>query len=187
MSMLFSLRRVTQQALNDLIRDPSDIVFYLYGYEPEVPKPGFFARLLGAKTESPVKRTWVAPPDDQVLDLDKNWHILHYLFCRQPWDGPLPQSTLMMGGVELGDIDVGYGPARGLRTDEIEAFLGFLESLKKEEFGRDVTSEEVEENEIYACEWSPDDGQILWEYVDALKAFLKKTKNEQHCVILYLY
>lgn len=187
MSMLFNLRRVNDEELEALIREPSDIFFFLYGSEPYVPKKSFFARLLDANKEAAPKREWKAPADDMILDLGKNWHILHYLFCKCPWEGPLPQATLMSGGVEIGNIDVGYGPARGLRPSDVNAFLGFLDALKENEFGANVSKKDVEENEIYYQGWSQDHGQPLWEYVVELRQFLQKAEDENNGVILYLY
>lgn len=124
-----------------------------------------------------------------VLSLDKNWHVLHYLLSRAPWDGPLPKATLMCGGDELGTVDVGYGPARILKQQQINEFLDYLENLKKENFALGVTSSELEENEIYGAypEWSPRDAGELWGYIEELKLFLSKAKNQDESIILYLY
>lgn len=187
MSMLYSLRRVSVEQLDALARDPSDIFFFLHGSEPYAPKPGFLARLFGGKPAKAPPRAWQAPAEGTVLDLDKNWHILHYLFCRHAWEGPLPQASLLAGGVELGEVEVGYGPARGLRPPEVAAFLGYLETLDRDSFGADVSAREVEQNDIYWEAWRPEQARELWEYVDELKAFLKRARDENHGILLYLY
>jgi hypothetical protein len=48
-------------------------------------------------------------PDD--LDVDKAWHGIHFLLCGQAWESPFPLGFIL-GGEEVGDVDVGYGPAR---------------------------------------------------------------------------
>lgn len=59
------------------------------------------------------------------LNLDKSWHLLHYLFTGRAWDGPMPAAALLVGGREVGE-DLGYGPARTLSAQETKAFAQFL-------------------------------------------------------------
>lgn len=188
MSMLFSLRRVSNDDLQHLIADPSDIHFFLYGAEPYQAKPSLFKRWLsGKKAQAPQQRNWQAPPTDMELDLEKNWHILHYLFCRSAWEGTLPEATLLAGGVNLGEVDVGYGPARALQKEEINTFLSFLDSLQKESFGLHLSAQEVEENQIYFQDWMPEYGQTLWSYVLELRQFFKAAMDAGDGIILYMY
>ena len=188
MSMLFTLRRVPKDEASSLIQDPSDIFFFLHGNEPYEPPKSFIQKLFGSKGEPKPQREWVQPGEGTVLDLDKNWHVLHYLLSRTPWEGPMPQASLM-GGVELGKVDVGYGPARLLAPQQIEEFLNYLGSLNENEFGSDVTASELEENEIYGAypEWSPAAAKELWGYIEELKSFFSKAKSAGESVILYLY
>ena len=48
--------------------------------------------------------------DGTALELDKSWHVLHFLFTGHPSHGPMPAAALLSGGREIGD-DLGYGPA----------------------------------------------------------------------------
>lgn len=123
------------------------------------------------------------------MELDKNWHVLHYLFCRKPWDGPLPQATLMCGSTELGTVDVGYGPARALNPEEVDDFLNFLNALEKEQYASGITPEEFEQNEIYGAfpEWNANDANNLWKYVEEMKSFFNKAKSENNGILFYLY
>ena len=52
------------------------------------------------------------------LDLDKAWHGIHFLLTGSAWEGEEPLCYLLAGGQEVGDEDVGYGPARVLRPRE---------------------------------------------------------------------
>ncbi|AEF99128.1 YfbM family protein [Methylomonas methanica] len=187
MSMLFTLQQVELEQLESLIKDPSDIFFFLHGPETYIPKKGFFSRLFAAP-EPPAQRPWQALPEDSLLDLDKNWHILHYLLADCPWDGPLPQATLLSGGIQLGDVDVGYGPARALRPADIKAFLSFLNDLKADEFGANVSQHDFDQNEIYcSANWQVEDGNLLWTYVVALQNFLREAVARNKGIILYIY
>ncbi len=46
------------------------------------------------------------------ITLDKNWHGVHFLLCGAPEPGITLLSQVVMGGVEIGEDDNGYGPAR---------------------------------------------------------------------------
>jgi hypothetical protein len=48
-----------------------------------------------------------AKPGGDSLILDRTWHVIHFLLCGQPWDGPDPLKYAVLGGVELS------GPASG--------------------------------------------------------------------------
>lgn len=189
MSMLFDLRQVSNEKLQSLLNDPSDIFFFLHGSEPYKPPESFFKRLFSPKTETPSVREWHPPEKGMRMELDNSWHVLHFLLCGKPWEGPLPQATLMCGGTELGSIDVGYGPARILNDTEVEAFINYLNSLTKETYASGITFKELEENEIYGAypEWSEDEANTLWEYVEEMKIFFEKAKSENNGVILYCY
>jgi hypothetical protein len=64
---------------------------------------------------------------EQALDLEKSWHILHYLFTGDIDDSSVPGSALLTGE-PLGE-DLGYGPARLHGVRETRDFGHFLENL----------------------------------------------------------
>lgn len=69
-------------------------------------------------------------PIETSMDLDKSWHVLHYVFTGGVGGEPLPAGALL-GGDEVGP-DVGYGPARLLGEDAVRGFSDFLGSLSVE-------------------------------------------------------
>jgi len=85
-------------------------------------KRGFFQRLFGGKNvpvaalppQGPRDLSF-APDELQRLDLDKAWGGLHFLLTGTAWEGEPPHSFLLDGDT-VGDIDVGYGPARVHRS-----------------------------------------------------------------------
>jgi Domain of unknown function (DUF1877) len=66
-------------------------------------------------------------PLQEALDLEKSWHILHYLFTGSLDDMSSPGAALL-SGEDLGE-DVGYGPARLHGENQTAAFAHFLETL----------------------------------------------------------
>ena len=65
-------------------------------------------------------------PLQEALDLQKSWHILHYLFTGSIDDTRSPGAGLL-SGEELGE-DIGYGPARLHDQKRAAEFARFLES-----------------------------------------------------------
>ena len=190
MSMLFTLRQVSAPQLEQLINDPTDIYFFLNGEaQQQPPPPSFFARLFGKKQNQKPARLWEKPSDESLLDLDKNWHIRHFAFCLSAEVGPLPQATLMAGGVELGTIDVGYGPARALTIKDLTSFLQFLNGLTLQTFASEVTSESIEKHEIYfsAEDWGAEAKEALWGYVVELRQFIQAAVEKNNGIVVHLY
>jgi hypothetical protein len=80
-------------------------------------------------------------PFEEVLDLKKTWHILHYVFTGHvgAWEAP---GDALLTGHELGD-DVGYGPARLHDERETEKFAHFLNALDVERLQARVNYREM--------------------------------------------
>ncbi len=73
------------------------------------------------------------------ISLDKDWHGVHFLLCGAAEPGGTLLSQVVMGGVEVGEDDNGYGPARYFtadRTAEIARALAdpALEAAMKARF-----------------------------------------------------
>lgn len=189
MSMLFDLRRLPAAQLHSLLADPSDIFFFLHGQEPYQQPKSFFQRIFKGNSKQKTEKKWEPPTEGTVLELDKNWHVLHYLFCRSTEEGEFPAATLLCGGQEIGSVDVGYGPARALLPDEVEKFYQFLTSLNKESYWQGVTAQALEESEIYGAyqEWGKEDAFSLWEYVEQMKSLIARAVANGEGVILYVY
>lgn len=69
-------------------------------------------------------------PFEEVLDLDKSWNILHYLFTGHSDAASAPGDALLSG--EPIGRDLGYGPLRAHDVAETRAFRDFLEPLTTE-------------------------------------------------------
>src|SRR5690348_12146296 len=54
-----------------------------------------------------------------LVDVDKAWHCLHFLLTGTAWGGEPPLNFVAIGGTEIGEEDVGYGPARGFASQEL--------------------------------------------------------------------
>src|SRR5688572_4637046 len=63
------------------------------------------------------------------VDVDKAWHCLHFLLTGTAWEGDPPLNFIVAGGSEVGDEDVGYGPARGFSSPEVRAIADALDGI----------------------------------------------------------
>jgi Domain of unknown function (DUF1877) len=71
-------------------------------------------------------------PFEELLNLKKTWHILHYLFTGHLDKSKAPGDALL-SGQELGDDEMGYGPARLHDEQETAEFSRFLNALEVEQ------------------------------------------------------
>ncbi len=69
------------------------------------------------------------PPPNEYVDADKAWHILHFLLTGTAWEGEAPLNFIVRGGQEIGEEDVGYGPARALLPAAVVTLDAALEAL----------------------------------------------------------
>lgn len=64
----------------------------------------------------------------------------------------VPQAMLLAGGQALGDVDVGYGPARLYAPNELADFSAFVHTLNEHTFLDDVRASDLREHEIYGAQ-----------------------------------
>ena len=120
------------------------------------PRPGFFARLMGAKVEPPPP-----PPPLQLAlgegdlgpagDFEKSWHGLHYLLTGTSDEGKPPFGFLMHGR-EL-ELEDGESPLITHSSADTRRIADALTSLSDEEVRRRVNLAEMNELELYPGKW----------------------------------
>jgi hypothetical protein len=104
----------------------------LDAYENARGKPsGFLDKIFGQRNGKTEQLTEFTLADDEVIhtDLDKAWHGLHYMLTKSAWEGEEPLNFLLKGGVEVGDIEVGYGPARVFTSEEVHQINAALKPI----------------------------------------------------------
>jgi hypothetical protein len=86
----------------------------------------------------------------EPVELDKWWHILHYLVTESAEEADPPLGLAILGGRPVGD-DLGYGPALILTPEEVAAVSVALDAL---------------DDDTLAERWIPPPGVYLAEHVD---------------------
>jgi len=90
---------------------------------------------------------------ESALDLQKAWHILHFLFTGHVDAADAPGDALL-SGEPLGE-DVGYGPARLHGPEATLAFDRFLTTLDVERLQARVSIVEMRRLNIYSLPMGP--------------------------------
>ena len=127
----------------------------------------------------------------EEYDVDKAWHGIHFLLTGTAWEGPPPLNFLVGGGTEVGDVDVGYGPARGLRHSEVLKLAKALEPLSGSELRTRFDPARMIELEIYPTIWDrplDEDDTIgyLINFYDGLRSFVRSAATDGRALLVYL-
>ena len=150
------------------------------------PKWGLVSRILG-KSKQP--RRPAEPPEldvtsdeRNITDLDKAWHGIHFLLTGSAWEGDPPLNFLVCGGRKVGDIDIGYGPARVFRAIEVHGISCALSIFSPEVLKERFDPVRMTQEDIYPTIWNRDPSEddalgYLLEYFAVLKDFVQKAAD----------
>ncbi|MBX3434237.1 MAG: YfbM family protein [Pirellulales bacterium] len=194
MSMILALRQATPSDLKTLLDEPSRIEGFL-GFEelaPLAPKTSWLAKVFGGwRTEPIISKRFERNEELPEIDLDKAWHGLHFLYSGSEWDGEMPEAFLLKSGQSIGDLNVGYAPARAVLPAELPPFNQFLDSIDEQELQRRYDPEILARNHIYPEIWDrkpPEDDPLgyLIEYHSALKEFIAQSTEDAMGLVIYL-
>jgi hypothetical protein len=163
MSMIGNYRRLSEEDLDEILQEPESILNALYPEDSDI-------------------------PDGSQLDIDKAWHLIHFLLTGEPWEGAEPLCNAVLGGAEIDEEDVGYGPARYLTSTEVNAVATALASISPEELWTRFDLAKVHEADIYPSSWEGNDSDrdYILSYFNDLKAFFTTAQQQHDCMILYL-
>jgi len=167
MSMTGRYLLLTVPQLDDLIDETVDILEFVY--------PEDFGNLADA------------------LDLDKTWHVIHYLLNGEVWDGEEPLFDAVLGGVELPGTDGGYGPFRYLLPEDVQLTAAALADIPVAALWERFEPGEAEGEEIYGWTTSAVGPEALsthraWvsERYDALRTYFAGAARAGKAMLLHL-
>jgi hypothetical protein len=160
MSMIGEYRRVESNKLQDLLKDPESLMNFLFE----------------------------ANDPENSLNVDKSWHIIHFLLNDDPWEGSPPLFNAVLGGTEIGDTDNGYGPARYLTPEQVNETTNTLVSVPPEAMIERYDSTKANKSKIYTGNWSDSDEDR--EYISSnykeIVNFFQKASDQKQAVLLWL-
>ena len=201
MGMVLGLNTLSDENINKLLSDPPLVWKVLAPDDPEIyeearkskTSTGFFSKLFKKKKD--VEQAQFDEASMELnenegvnADLDKAWHGIHYLLTGSVWEGDTPQNFLIAGGETIGEIDVGYGPARCIKSDDVRRIYEHLSGISVEDLESRFDPVKMMANEIYPEIWDrkEDDGNLdyLIEYFEELKHFISKADENNMGIII---
>jgi hypothetical protein len=104
---------------------------------------------------------------------------------------PPPLDFIIAGGQEVGDVDVGYGPARALRNAELKETVAALDPISAEILRERFDPPQMMKLGIYPEIWDRDPAEddtlaYLVEYFEMLKPFLARGAASGLGVLIYV-
>jgi len=203
MSMILEMSTVSDASLARVVADPplvwkvlapDDADMYAAARaEAGASEGGFFRRLFGrpARARMPAVDLPLAEGEVDTIDLDKAWHGIHFMLTGSAWEGEPPLSFLMRGGDELGDVEVGYGPARGMNAGDVKAVAVALQDIDETFMRARFDPAQMMQLDIYPGIWDRDPGEddsfgYCMEYFAELKAFVARAAGRDAGLIISL-
>ncbi|HKE96334.1 MAG TPA: YfbM family protein [Povalibacter sp.] len=131
--------------------------------------------------------------DGEVVEthLDKTWHGIHYMLTQSAWEGDAPLNFLLAGGIEVGDLEVGYGAARVFSSEQVTGIAGALQRLDESFLRSRFNPDEMMSLEIYPTIWDRDPKEddpfgYCAEYFVELKSFVRRAAERKTGLLIHL-
>jgi hypothetical protein len=151
----------------------------------------FEARRLGAADAAavaadPSAGAAVLERTEDVLDLDKAWHGIHFLLTGSAWETTPGAGEAVLGGVPVGD-DRGYGPARLVAAEQVRAVAAGLGELTGEALQARFDPAALMAEAIYPQVWDDEDfaNYLLPNFLD-LQTFYRAAAERGEAVLLLI-
>lgn len=122
----------------------------------------------------------------EPLDIDKTWHVIHFLLTGEVWGGEYPLCNAVLGGTELPGTDAGYGPFRYLTPDEVQSTAKALAEISPADLWVRFIPEDDEVAEIYG--WIGDEMQFEYvsENYEPLRTYFSEAAAAGKAMLLHL-
>ncbi|MDH5600127.1 MAG: YfbM family protein [Gammaproteobacteria bacterium] len=199
MGMCLALHSVSDKNIANILASPALIWRLLAAEDPEIyietvkeNSAGFFARLFGKKNTD----TEIVVPDLDFVegeniddDLDKSWHGIHYCLNKTEYEAEPPMDFITLGGETVGDIEVGYGPARLLNSETVREIHQRLLKITTEQLHQNYDPDEMNKLDIYPNIWVRDDEEgfeYIEDYFENLKTFTANCVKHKLGMAVYL-
>jgi hypothetical protein len=161
MGMIGNLRPASDAEIERLLANPSEITRFLYGSE--------------------------ADGCERVV-IDKAWHAIHYALNGSRLGGQEPLNFLVSEGTPVGQVDVGYGPARVLTSQQVRAIAASLAALPPEDLVKRVDLKTLDDEIIYPGGWQRDGmgiDYVVSNYRD-MRSLIERLAERGEGLVLYI-
>jgi hypothetical protein len=158
--MIGNLRPATDAEIERLLANPEHVTRFLYG---------------GESTSA------------HRAVLGRAWHAIHFVLTGSRLGGEAPLNFLADEGTPVGDVDVGFGPARVLTSRQVRRLAEALVPLDIPAFARKVDVQALDDAAIYPGEWSHNgSGESLSTSYQALRDLVLRSAEAGLGLVLYI-
>ena len=200
MGMVCAYQAVSDDNLDRILAKPPLIWRLIAPDDPEIyvqtiseaAKSGFLQRAFKrTRTDEAVSVPDLNLVDGEQVDgdLDKSWHGIHFCLNGTAYEAPAPMDFITMGGQSVGDIDVGYGPARAFRANAVRELSSVLDPIGVDQLRRNYDPGKMAELDIYPDIWERDGEEgfeYIAEYYESLKQFIAHCVQHSLGMVLYI-
>jgi hypothetical protein len=124
--MIGNLRPASDSEIDRLLANPAEITRFLYGADAE---------------------------GGERVVLNKAWHAIHFVLTGSRLGGEEPLNFLVDEGTPIGEVDVGFGPARALKSGQVRRLAAALAPIQPDDVARRVDVKKFDEEAIYPGHW----------------------------------
>jgi hypothetical protein len=145
------------------------------------------------KNSDVVTSASMLPSDEEndCCNLETAWHAIHYMLTKSVYDGDFPMNFLLSGGDEVGSIDVGFGPARVMRSSQVKEIHTYLSSLPTEVFMTSYNADNLTKDKIYPEIWyrfyaEDENRAYVSEKFEIMKEMVEKVVQHHNGLLLWI-
>ncbi len=161
MAMIGNLRPATDTEIKRLLAHPAEITRFLYGSGAD---------------------------DSERVVLNQAWHAIHFVLTGSRLGGDEPLNFLVTEGTPVGEVDVGYGPARVLSSQQVRQLAAALTAIHPEDVARRVDLKRFDDEAIYPGNWQRNGYGV--DYVVTcyreMRDLISRAAERGHGLILYI-
>jgi len=118
------------------------------------------------------------------LNLEKSWHVLHYLLTGKAKEAPPPLGNAILGGQEIGG-DLGYGPARFLTAQQVREVAIALGAISKDELRERFDLKAMIAANIYPVR-DKSELRLAQDYFEELSRYYAEAAEGRNAMLLWL-
>lgn len=171
MGTIGNYRRITQEQLAALQKEPESITAFLFpSYEADE----------------------AAELDGHYLNIDKTWHALHFLLTSTALPSQPPLTNVVMGGKPLGDpenSDFDFGPVCFLTPSEVQEVAKEISKISKAELQARFNPSALIAADIYPTAlWRRGQNEVEYAtyYFEPLVKFFQEAAKYGEVVLFYI-
>lgn len=148
---------------------------------------GMYARVTPARLaelRSSPDDVWDVFDSEDALDVDKAWHAIHFTLTGDAWGGDWPEVAAVLGGEPLGP-EGGYGPARVLTPEQVEAVSAALQAVLPSDLEQRLDFTAMGASGVYpAFVGGPEDVAYITTHYAALRRYFDEAESAGDAMLL---